>query len=56
MCVFKVYYVYSVLPTCMSAHQKRALDLVIDGCEPPMWLLGIKLRTLEKRPVGALNL
>ena len=29
------YYVYSVLPTCMSACQKRTLYLIIDGYEPP---------------------
>ncbi|KAL6082985.1 hypothetical protein STEG23_028237, partial [Scotinomys teguina] len=26
-----VYHEYSVLPTCMSAHQKRAPDLIMDG-------------------------
>lgn len=35
----KVYYILSVLP----AGQKRAQDLMIDGCEP-LLLLGIELR------------
>ena len=38
-----IYYVYSVLPACMPAGQKRAPDLIIDGYET-MWLLRIKLR------------
>lgn len=30
-----IYYVYSVLPTCMLAYLKRAPGLLIDDCEPP---------------------
>ena len=30
-----IYYVYSVLPACMPTGQKRAPDLIKDGCEPP---------------------
>ena len=30
-----IYYVYSVLPACMSTRLKRAPDLITDGCEPP---------------------
>jgi len=30
-----IYYVYNILPACMPAGQKKALNLIIDGCEPP---------------------
>ena len=30
-----IYYVYNILSVCMSAGQKRAPDLITDGCEPP---------------------
>ena len=33
MCI-GIYYVYNVLPACMHAGQKRALDPISDGCEP----------------------
>jgi hypothetical protein len=29
-----IYHIHSVLPACMPAYQKRAPDLIIDGCEP----------------------
>ena len=38
LCVFKKNYfftMYSVLSACMPGDQKRALDLIIDGYEPP---------------------
>ena len=28
-------YIYSILPAYMLAGQKRAPDLITDGCEPP---------------------
>ena len=43
-------YLYSVLPACMPAGQKRVTDLNTDGCE----LLGTELRTFG-RVVSALN-
>ena len=30
-----IYYVYNILSVCMPAGQKRAPDLITDGCEPP---------------------
>ena len=30
-----IYYVYSVLSACVPAIQKRAPDLITDGCESP---------------------
>jgi hypothetical protein len=30
-----IYYVYSILPACMPAGQKRAPDPVTEGCELP---------------------
>ena len=36
-----VYYVFSVLPACIPAGQKRAPNLLTDGCEH-MWWLGIE--------------
>jgi hypothetical protein len=32
----------------MPACQKRAPDLIIDRYEPPLWLMGIELRTSGK--------
>ena len=48
ICLF-VYYVQ-----CLPAGQKRASDLTSNGCEPPMWLLGIELRTAG-RTASVLN-
>ena len=31
----KKYYIYSILPACVPAGQKRAPDLIRDGCESP---------------------
>lgn len=31
----KIYLLYSVLPSCMPACQKRALDLILDACKAP---------------------
>ena len=28
-------HIYSILPACMVAHQKRASDPILGGCEPP---------------------
>ena len=39
---------------CPQTHQKRWLDPTTDGCEPPMWLLGIELRN-SGRGLNALN-
>jgi hypothetical protein len=33
--IFKRFIMYSVLPSCVPVHQKRAPDIIIDGCEPP---------------------
>ena len=44
----------NALSACTPACQKRASDPIIDGCEPPWWLLGIELRT-SQRALSALN-
>ena len=49
-----LYYVYSVLSACMTAGQKRTPDLITDGCELAMWVLGIKLRN-SGRAASALD-
>ena len=40
---------------CMTAGQKRAPNLIINGCEPSYGLIGIELRT-SGRADNALNL
>ena len=45
----KIYYVYSVLPACMPAHQKTELDLIIDGCEPPCGCCELNSGPLEEQ-------
>jgi hypothetical protein len=44
-------YVYSVLPACVPAGQKRAPDLIIDGCEPPCDYWEFNSGPLEQQPV-----
>jgi hypothetical protein len=44
----------SALSACTPACQKRASDLITDGCEPPCGCLGIELRT-SGRIASALN-
>ena len=49
-----IYYVYSILPACMPASQKRAPDLILDGYEPPgrieLWASGIAEGALTSEP------
>ena len=47
----KDYHVYSVLPVCMPAGQKRAPDLTIDGCEPPYGCWELNSGPLEEQSV-----
>ena len=42
-----IYYVFNVLPACIPSGQKRAPNLITDGCEH-MWLLGVELRTFGR--------
>lgn len=44
----------SAVAACIPACQKRATDAIIDGCEPPCWMLGIELKTAG-RTSNALN-
>jgi len=46
-----IYYVYSVPPACMPAGQKRAPDLITDGCEPPCGCWELNSGPLEEQPV-----
>ena len=50
ICSF-VYCVFSVMPACMPAGQKRAPDFITDGCESPS--VGWKLNSgpMEEQPV-----
>lgn len=51
--IFKIYYVYSILPARMPAHQKRAPDVIID--EPPCIFLGTEQETYRTADI-VLNL
>jgi hypothetical protein len=44
-----IHYVYSVLPTYMPAHQKRASNPITDGCEPPCGCWELNLGPLEEQ-------
>jgi hypothetical protein len=46
---------YSVLPACMPAHQKRAPDLIVDGCEPPRGCMELSSGPLEEQPVHLIS-
>ena len=46
-----MYLVYSVLPTCIPAGQKKASDLIMDGCEIPCGCGEMNLEPLEERLV-----
>ena len=43
------YYVHSVLPACVSAHQKEAPDLIIDDCESPCGCWELNTGPLEEQ-------
>jgi hypothetical protein len=49
--IFKNYYVYSVLPACMPAGQKRAPDVILDGYEPPCGCWEWNSGPMEEQPV-----
>ena len=51
LCYLFIYYVYNILPPCMPTFQKRAPDLITDGCEPPCGCWELNPSTLEKQPV-----
>ena len=42
---------YNILPVCMPAHQERALDLIIGGCEPLNSCWELNSGPLEEQPV-----
>ena len=37
--------------SCLQTHQKRASDLITDGCEPPCGCWGLNSGPLEEQPV-----
>jgi len=45
------YYVYSILPAYTPAGQKRAPDLITDGCEPPCGCWELNSGPLEEQTV-----
>jgi hypothetical protein len=50
--IYIIYYVYNVLPAaCILASQKRALDLIIDGYEPPCGCWDLTSGPLEEQSV-----
>jgi hypothetical protein len=52
VCLEGLRFIYSVyLPACMSAGQKRAADLFIDGSEPSCGCRELNLEPQEKQPV-----
>ena len=46
-----IYYVYNILSPCMSAHQKRAPDLIMDGCEPSCGYWELNSGSLKEQSV-----
>ena len=46
-----IYYVSSVLPAFLPAGQKRAPDLITDGCEPPYGCWELNSGPLEEQSV-----
>ena len=42
---------YTILSVCMSAGQKRAPDLIRDGCEPPCGCWELNSRPLKEEAV-----
>ena len=50
ICLF-IYYVYNILSVCLPAGQKRAPDLIIDGCEPPCGCWELNSGPLEEQSV-----
>ena len=44
-----IYYVYNILSACMPEGQKRAPDLITDGCEPPRGCWQLNSGPLEEQ-------
>ena len=44
-----IYYVYNILSACKLAGQKRAPDLITDGCEPPCGCWELNSGRLEEQ-------
>jgi hypothetical protein len=47
---FKIYYIYSILPACMTAGQ-RVPDLITDAYDPPCACWELNLGPLEEQPM-----
>jgi hypothetical protein len=47
---FKIYlfHVCEYMSSCLQTHQKRALDTITDGCEPPCCCWDLNLGLLEE--------
>ena len=46
-----IYYVYNILSVCVPAGQKRAPDLITDGCEPPCGCWELNSGPLEEQAI-----
>jgi hypothetical protein len=46
-----IYHVYSILPACMPADQKRVPDLILDSYEPPCGCWELNSGPLEEQTV-----
>ena len=46
-----IYYYIWVHCSCLQTHQKRASDLITDGCEPPCGCWDLNSKPLEKQSV-----
>ncbi|CAO2580696.1 hypothetical protein LEMLEM_LOCUS1572, partial [Lemmus lemmus] len=46
---FIIYYLYNILSVCMPAGQKRAPDLITDGCESPCGCWELNSGPLEEQ-------
>jgi len=53
--IYLFYFMYSILPAYVTAGQKKAPDLITDGCEPPCGCWELNSWPLEEQS-GALNL
>jgi hypothetical protein len=58
VCLFVIYLLTYFIPfymsvhcQCLQTHQKRASDLITDGCEPPCGCWDLNSRPLEEQPV-----
>jgi hypothetical protein len=46
-----IYFIYMSYCSCLQTHQKRASDLITDGCEPPCGCWELNSGPLEEQSV-----